>query len=705
MVDGAVASEPKLLPRGGNVPLPAAEVTAGVHWQAAEKAAVYACLIGGNGHVRTAADINPGYPRVAKAPGAIGAAGPGLVSFDIDVRRMPADVARIVFCVVAGDPGRARCGALGVRLVISAGEGGIAAFELPADLHLEAAAILGELYRRGADWKFRAVGQGFAEGIEPLARFIGCTPHDLRTAYLPANGAAVTPAPPTAPAKPKPKPSAAPLPPAPPSSAPPRAPEPKAVAPPSRPAPHKREAATELATEETSAFTCGRWALTSAGVQPLPGVEIKRGELVQRELLDVRPDSVGQFWPAQFAHNPITGEALPPATRFAATSGRSLGPAGLPELDEVAAIDARSRRDEHAPEGARLFASGGTPPRLVAIDPADGQGWWKAPWTERWTPLGRCPRAAALPTFASGAIGTEQGVFYGGEKGLVHLLPDQQPTFRQASLSAGPVGPPGALGSDVLLPIASKTALLIAVRSSDGSVRELPAEGATGAEGPLGAPVVNRDTGMCFWVGATGFLLFEEGLDGAACAWRSWPAGIVALPFQRPFRAANGRLWAMCAELGAGGSYGKAFACSMAAAGSREKHPLLGPHTSAGSLTFRGRSRHSEPWREAVEEINVGFDHDGRWLLPLLRIGQRMTVLALADGAATTREFLFREGAIGAREIALAVHADHGALTLLGQTFHISSTDELELFLDGERLCIHHHESNRCASWSVSFSR
>ena len=33
--------------------------------------------------------------------------------------------------------------------------------------------IFGELYRNGADWKFRAVGQGFAGGLGPLARNFG----------------------------------------------------------------------------------------------------------------------------------------------------------------------------------------------------------------------------------------------------------------------------------------------------------------------------------------------------------------------------------------------------------------------------------------------------------------------------------------------------------------------------------------------------
>lgn len=717
MADASAVAAPRLLTRGGNLALPGPEVTASVDWRAAENAAVYACLLTAAGHVRSAADINPGHPRVPKASGAIGAGGPGRVSLEIDVRRMPAEIDKIIFCVVAGDPARARCGALQIRLVISAGGEDFAAFELPAELHLEAAAILGELYRRGADWKFRAVGQGFTEGLDPLAKHLGCTPHDLRTAYLPANGAAAAPSSPPTKAKSAPPPNPPPIarqPASPPTSSPaaPTRLEPKSKPAPPTP-PRRREPAVQsppsansapAAIEEISAFTAGRWALTSTGVQPLPGVTVARGEMVQRELLDVRPDAAGLLWPAQFRHQPISGEPLPPSPHFLNTIGRMLGPAGLPEIDEATAIEIGSRRDEAVPDGARIFACGGTPPRLVAIDPVNGQAWWKAPWAGRWISFGRCPRGAALPHFACGAAGAAAGVFYAGEKALVHLLPGQEPRFETLPVSTAPLGSPAVLGSLVLLPIGARSGLAVAVRANDGSLRELAAEGGGGETGPLGAPVMNADSGLCFWPGATGFLAFEDGLEGPHCAWRSWPAGVAGLPFQPSFRAANGRFWAMCAEI-VGGGHGRALACSMAMAGARDKQALLGPHASAGDQTFRGRSRHAEPWRGAVEEVSLGYDYDGRWLLPLLRLGGRRTIVGLATGAGSAREFLLREEDGAPREVALAVHTDNGALELLGETFHIASTDDLELFLDGERLCIHHHESNQCASWSLSFSR
>ncbi len=49
----------------------------------------------------------------------------------------------------------------------------IARFDLSEDASVETAMIFGELYRNGADWKFKAIGQGFAGGLAPLASNFG----------------------------------------------------------------------------------------------------------------------------------------------------------------------------------------------------------------------------------------------------------------------------------------------------------------------------------------------------------------------------------------------------------------------------------------------------------------------------------------------------------------------------------------------------
>ena len=46
-------------------------------------------------------------------------------------------------------------------------------YDLSEDASTETAMIFGELYRNSGEWKFRAVGQGFAGGLGPMARNFG----------------------------------------------------------------------------------------------------------------------------------------------------------------------------------------------------------------------------------------------------------------------------------------------------------------------------------------------------------------------------------------------------------------------------------------------------------------------------------------------------------------------------------------------------
>ena len=49
----------------------------------------------------------------------------------------------------------------------------IVRYDLSEDASTETAMIFGEVYRHGGEWKFRAVGQGFAGGLGPLASHFG----------------------------------------------------------------------------------------------------------------------------------------------------------------------------------------------------------------------------------------------------------------------------------------------------------------------------------------------------------------------------------------------------------------------------------------------------------------------------------------------------------------------------------------------------
>ena len=49
----------------------------------------------------------------------------------------------------------------------------LARYDLSEDASTETAMVFGELYRNGTEWKFRAIGQGYASGLAGIARDYG----------------------------------------------------------------------------------------------------------------------------------------------------------------------------------------------------------------------------------------------------------------------------------------------------------------------------------------------------------------------------------------------------------------------------------------------------------------------------------------------------------------------------------------------------
>ena len=60
-----------------------------------------------------------------------------------------------------------------IRVLNQAGGAEIARYDLSEDASTETAMVFGELYRNGAEWKFRAVGQGYASGLVGIAQDFG----------------------------------------------------------------------------------------------------------------------------------------------------------------------------------------------------------------------------------------------------------------------------------------------------------------------------------------------------------------------------------------------------------------------------------------------------------------------------------------------------------------------------------------------------
>ena len=96
----------------------------------------------------------------------------------VDLTKVPADVSKVVFCAVIYD-GQARNQNFGqvanayIRIVNTQGGAEVARYDLSEDSSTETAMIFGELYKNNGEWKFRAVGQGFAGGLGPLAASYG----------------------------------------------------------------------------------------------------------------------------------------------------------------------------------------------------------------------------------------------------------------------------------------------------------------------------------------------------------------------------------------------------------------------------------------------------------------------------------------------------------------------------------------------------
>ena len=96
----------------------------------------------------------------------------------IDLSKVPADVKKLVFAVTIHDA-EARKQSFGqvgnayIRVLNKADGKEIARFDLSEDASTETAMIFGELYRHNDEFKFKAIGQGFAGGLKPLAEAHG----------------------------------------------------------------------------------------------------------------------------------------------------------------------------------------------------------------------------------------------------------------------------------------------------------------------------------------------------------------------------------------------------------------------------------------------------------------------------------------------------------------------------------------------------
>lgn len=173
------------IPKGANVALTALSEDAGavvvsLSWSSASGAGdadVSVVLLDENDKIRDENDFYF-YNNPAAADGSVQLLGKTPTDngdedrISVDLTAVPQGVARIV--VAASRYGGARFGDLDdLRMTISDRSGEPLVGYSIDDASVETAFIFGELYRRGEEWKFRAVGQGYETGLAGLATDFG----------------------------------------------------------------------------------------------------------------------------------------------------------------------------------------------------------------------------------------------------------------------------------------------------------------------------------------------------------------------------------------------------------------------------------------------------------------------------------------------------------------------------------------------------
>lgn len=99
-------------------------------------------------------------------------------TIEVNLKEMAPECDKIVFAVSIYEA-EARSQSFGqvrdayIRVVNQDGNTELARYDLSEDASSETAMIFGELYRNAGEWKFRAVGQGYAAGLAGIARDFG----------------------------------------------------------------------------------------------------------------------------------------------------------------------------------------------------------------------------------------------------------------------------------------------------------------------------------------------------------------------------------------------------------------------------------------------------------------------------------------------------------------------------------------------------
>ncbi|MER6328345.1 TerD family protein, partial [Streptomyces sp. NPDC001034] len=158
---------------GSNIPLSAARVTVDV--AAPVRLDVSGLLLTGDGKVRSDDDFifynQPAGPGVTYRSG--GGTAPDAIT--VDTAAVPPGIEKIVVTASPDAAGQTFQGIEPTATIRDAEGGAVLATFTPPQLGTETALVVVEIYRRGGQWKARAVGQGYANGLAGIATDFGVT--------------------------------------------------------------------------------------------------------------------------------------------------------------------------------------------------------------------------------------------------------------------------------------------------------------------------------------------------------------------------------------------------------------------------------------------------------------------------------------------------------------------------------------------------
>ncbi|MFF5035849.1 TerD family protein [Nocardia salmonicida] len=162
------------LRKGAHAPVPTSLLAVVVSWRSAHAVDAHALLVTESGLVRGDRDfVFFNAPRHASQAVTLDQEpAPGTARLSISLPRTESDVARIVISASLDDATFDQL--LDLTLTVHAADGPIAQFTIDGIEDVQAM-MFGEFYRRDGQWRFRAIGQGWAGGLAGLATEFGVT--------------------------------------------------------------------------------------------------------------------------------------------------------------------------------------------------------------------------------------------------------------------------------------------------------------------------------------------------------------------------------------------------------------------------------------------------------------------------------------------------------------------------------------------------